>query len=180
MRSSLQASSHAGRSYPQHHMSTHSRATSQAQSPFDQGHVEPLLLPTTSVKYGEVSLEQVTQLLLGLLNQVKRLKQEIAKIKEAGIKTQTNVENISQTVDVVKDGLQSLQHQGPRTPEGPQPKTMEETPRPLPKAKPIGLASGSPSGQNQPRLSQALPSQPQEEPHPCKHHLPLRLHVSNP
>ncbi|KAF8692558.1 Reverse transcriptase-rnase h-integrase, partial [Rhizoctonia solani] len=123
-------------------MATRSRTASQAQSPFDSGHLEPQLPPTSSIKYGEVSLEQVTRLLLGLLGQVERLEREIAEIKEAGIKTQTNVKNISQTVDVVKDGLKSLQLQGPRTPEGPQAKAVEETPRPLPKIEPIGSTSG--------------------------------------
>ncbi|QRW25683.1 Retrotransposable element Tf2 protein [Rhizoctonia solani] len=148
-------------------MATRSRTASQAQSPFDQGYMEPQLLPTTPVEYGKVSLERVTRLLLGLLSQVKRLKQEIAEIKEAGVETQTNVENISQTVDVVKDGLKSLQLQGPRTPEGPQPKAVEETPRPLPKAEPIGLASGTPfwsepsraSGLAQPTPRRAVPLQ---------------------
>ncbi|QRW22414.1 Retrotransposon gag protein [Rhizoctonia solani] len=125
-------------------MATRSQTASQAQSPFNQGYMEPALPPTTSVKYGKVSLEQVTQLLLSLLGQVKRLEQEIAKIKEAGVKTRTNVKNISQTVDVVKDGLKSLQFHGPCTPKGPQTKAVEETPRPLPKAKPIGLTSGAP------------------------------------
>ncbi|KAF8689611.1 hypothetical protein RHS03_09086, partial [Rhizoctonia solani] len=123
-------------------MATRSRTASQAQSLFDQGYLEPALPPTTSIKYGKVSLEQVTQLLLGLLGQVECLKQEIAKIKEAGIETWTNVENISQTVDVVKDGLKSLQLRGPHTPKGPQAKAVEETPRPLPKVKPLGLTSG--------------------------------------
>ncbi|GAB1527957.1 hypothetical protein RhiTH_011146 [Rhizoctonia solani] len=109
-----------------------------------KGYMEPSLPPTTSVEYSKVSLEQVTRLLLGLLNQVKRLEQEIAEIKEAGVKTQTNIENISQTVNVVKDGLKSLQLHGPCTPKGPQPKAVEETPCPLPKAEPIGLASGAP------------------------------------
>ncbi|KAF8749476.1 hypothetical protein RHS01_10040 [Rhizoctonia solani] len=123
-------------------MATRSRTASQAQSPFNQGYLEPALPPTTSVEYGEVSLEQVTQLLLGLLGQVEHLKREIAKIKEAGVETQTNVKNISQTVNVVKDGLKSLQLHGPRTPKGPQAKAVEETPCPLPKAEPVGLASG--------------------------------------
>ncbi|QRW22531.1 integrase core domain protein [Rhizoctonia solani] len=129
-RSSSRASSHAGRSYPQSTMATR--------------HLEPQLPPTSSVEYGEVSLERVTQLLLGLLGQVERLKREIAEIKEAGIETRTNVENISQTVDVVKDGLKSLQLQGPRTPEGNQPKAVEETPRPIPKTEPIGSVSRGP------------------------------------
>ncbi|KAF8736671.1 Retrotransposon gag protein, partial [Rhizoctonia solani] len=120
-------------------MATCSRATSQAQSLFNQGYMEPQLPPTTSIELDKVSLERITWLLLGLLGHIKRFKQEIAEIKEAGVETQTNVENISQTINVVKDGLRSLQLQGPRTPEGPQAKTMEETPRPLPKAKPIGL-----------------------------------------
>ncbi|QRW20742.1 Retrotransposable element Tf2 protein [Rhizoctonia solani] len=123
--------------------------------------MEPTLLSTTSVEYGKVSLEQVTRLLLGLLGQVKRLEQEIAKIKEAGIKTQTNVKNISQTVDVVKDGLRSLQSHGPCTPKGPQAKVVEETPCPLPKAKPIGLASGVPFWSEAPKV---LPSLAQPTP----------------
>ncbi|QRW19746.1 Retrotransposable element Tf2 protein [Rhizoctonia solani] len=89
----------------------------------------------------EVSLERVTRLLLGLLSQVENIKQKLKEVKETGIKTQTNVENISQTVDVVKDGLRSLQSHGPRTPET-KPPAVEATPCPLPKAKPIGLASG--------------------------------------
>ncbi|QRW23889.1 Retrotransposable element Tf2 protein [Rhizoctonia solani] len=123
-------------------MATRSRTASRAQSPFDQGYMEPALPPTTSIEYGEVSLERVTRLLLGLLGQVERLEREIAEIKEAGVETRTNVENISQTVDVVKDGLRSLQLHGPRTPKGPQTKAVEETPRPLPKAEPIGSTSG--------------------------------------
>ncbi|QRW18193.1 Retrotransposable element Tf2 protein [Rhizoctonia solani] len=125
-------------------MATRSRTASRAQSPFDSGHLEPQLPPTSSVEYGEVSLERVTRLLLGLLGQVERLEREIAEIKEAGIETRTNVENISQTVDIVKDGLKSLQLQGPRTPEGNQPKAVEETPRPIPKTKPIGSVSRGP------------------------------------
>ncbi|GAB1517048.1 hypothetical protein RhiTH_000091 [Rhizoctonia solani] len=89
------------------------------------------------------------------------LEQEIAKIKEAGVETRTNIENISQTVDVVKDGLKSLQLQGPRTPEGPQPKAVEETPCPLPKAKSIGLVSGVPfwseASRAPPSLAQPTP-----------------------
>ncbi|QRW17779.1 Retrotransposable element Tf2 protein [Rhizoctonia solani] len=142
-------------------MATRSRTASRAQSPFDQGYMEPALPPTTSVKYGKVSLEQVTRLLLGLVGQVKCLEQEIAKIKEAGIKTRTNVENISQTVNVVKDGLRSLQSHGPCTPEGPQAKAVEETPRPLPKTKPIGLASGGPFWTEAPKV---LPSLAQPTP----------------
>ncbi|KAF8751567.1 hypothetical protein RHS01_08148 [Rhizoctonia solani] len=71
------------------------------------------LPPTSSVKYGKVSLERVTRLLLGLLGQVKRLEREVAEIKEAGIKTRTNVKNISQAIDVVKDGLKSSNSKAP-------------------------------------------------------------------
>ncbi|KAF8750842.1 hypothetical protein RHS01_09084 [Rhizoctonia solani] len=84
--------------------------------------MEPQLLPTTSVKLGKVSLKHVTHLLLGLLSQVEQLEREIGEIKEAGFKTKTNIKNISQTVNVVKDGLRSLQLQGPWTPKGPNPR----------------------------------------------------------
>ncbi|KAF8748581.1 Retrotransposon gag protein [Rhizoctonia solani] len=99
--------------------------------------MEPQLPSTTSVKYGKVSLERVTQLLLGLLSQVERLEQEIAKIKEAGVETRTNL-------------------QGPRTPEGPQPKAVEETPRPIPKDKPTGTTSRTPFWSEAPRAIPGL------------------------
>ncbi|KAF8754071.1 hypothetical protein RHS01_06471 [Rhizoctonia solani] len=101
----------------------------------------PFLLSATAVKIGEVSLKRITHLLLGLLGQVERLEQEVTEIKEAGIETRTNVKNISQTVNVVKDGLKNLQLHGPRTPEDTKPLVMEATPRPLPKANPTGLVS---------------------------------------
>ncbi|QRW22961.1 Retrotransposable element Tf2 protein [Rhizoctonia solani] len=162
-------------------MATRSRTTSQTQSPFDQGYVEPQLPPATSVEYGKVSLERVTQLLLGLLSQVKRLEQEIAKIKEAGVETRTNVKNISQTVDVVKDGLRTLQLQGPRTPEGPQPKAMEETPRPIPKVEPTGTTSRVPFWEEAPR---AIPGLAQPTPRriapPRVLSPPLSPHLQSP
>ncbi|KAF8750871.1 Retrotransposon gag protein [Rhizoctonia solani] len=75
------------------------------------------------------------------LLQVKRLEWEIMEIKEAGVETQTNIKNISQTINVVKDGLKSLQPHGPRTPEDTKPLVVEATPRPLSKANPVGLTS---------------------------------------
>ncbi|GAB1526620.1 hypothetical protein RhiTH_009789 [Rhizoctonia solani] len=142
-------------------METCSRTASQAQSPFDQGYMEPQLLPTTSVKYGKVSLERITRLLLGLLGQVKCLKREVAEIKEAGVKTRTNVKNISQTVDVVKDGLRSLQFHGPKTPEDTKPLVVEATPRPLSKVDPIGSTSWVPFW---PKPSKGLPAFAQPTP----------------
>ncbi|KAF8667211.1 Retrotransposon gag protein [Rhizoctonia solani] len=54
---------------------------------------------------------------------------------------QTNVKNILQTVNTVKDGPAQLQHsRGPHTPEEQKPPAVEETPRAVPKAKPIGKA----------------------------------------
>ncbi|QRW26145.1 Retrotransposable element Tf2 protein [Rhizoctonia solani] len=132
-------------------MATRSRTSSRAQSPFDQGYLESRLPPTSTLELGEVSLKRVTRLLLGLLGHVECLERDISEIKEAGIETRTNVKNISQTVDVVKDGLRSLQLQGPRTPEGPQPKVVEETPRPVPKTEPTGTVSGSSFWPEQPR-----------------------------
>ncbi|GAB1527564.1 hypothetical protein RhiTH_010740 [Rhizoctonia solani] len=137
------------------------------QSPFDPRDLGPQLPTTTPIELGEVSLEQVTCLLLGLLSQVENLEQKLEEVKEAGIKTQTNIENILQTVDVVKDGLRSLQSFGPRTP-ATKPLVVEATPCPLPKAKPIGTVSGSsfwpkqPKGLHtfaQPQPQRALPLQ---------------------
>ncbi|GAB1527285.1 hypothetical protein RhiTH_010460 [Rhizoctonia solani] len=122
-------------------MATRSQPPSQTRSPINQGDMGPFLLSATPVKLGEVSLERVTCLLLGLLGQVKHLKQEVREIKEAGIETRTNIKNISQTVDVVKDGLRSLQLKGPTTPKDTKPLVVEAMPRPLPKTNPAGPSS---------------------------------------
>ncbi|KAF8697750.1 hypothetical protein RHS03_07703, partial [Rhizoctonia solani] len=104
-------------------MATHSQPPSQACSPVDQGQLGPEF-PPASPELGKVSLERVIRLLWGLQSQVC-----------------TNAKNISQTVDVIKDGLAQLQQlQGPHTPEDQKPPTVEETPRATPKAKPIGKA----------------------------------------
>ncbi|QRW18714.1 Retrotransposable element Tf2 protein [Rhizoctonia solani] len=104
-------------------MATCSRPPSQACSPVDQGQLGPKF-PPASPELGKVSLERVICLLWGLQSQVC-----------------TNVENISQAVDVVKDGLAQLQlPQGPHTPEDQKPPAVKETPQAAPKAKPIGKA----------------------------------------
>ncbi|KAF8748452.1 hypothetical protein RHS01_10831 [Rhizoctonia solani] len=113
---------------------------SRTRSPIDQGDLGPFLPSAAPVELGEVSLERVTRLLLGLLGQVERLKREVGEIKEAGIETRTNVENISQAVDVVKDGLRSLQSHGPRTPEDTNLRSWKQR-HPLSKVNPIGLTS---------------------------------------
>ncbi|GAB1524992.1 hypothetical protein RhiTH_008148 [Rhizoctonia solani] len=105
-------------------MATRSWPPSRAHSPIDQEELGPQLLSTPFVELGEVSLERVTRLLLGLLGQVENLKWKV-----------------EETVDTVKDGLRSLQLHGPRTPEDQKPPVVEATPRPLPKANPIGTAS---------------------------------------
>ncbi|QRW17571.1 Retrotransposon-derived protein PEG10 [Rhizoctonia solani] len=140
--SSSQASSHAGQSYPPtHHLATCSRPPSRACSPINPEELGPQLPSTPFVELREVSLERVTHLLLGLLGQVENLKQKFEEVREAGVEAQINLENISQTVNTVKDGLRSLQLHGPRTPEDQKPLVVEATPRPLPKANPTGTAS---------------------------------------
>ncbi|QRW23575.1 Retrotransposable element Tf2 protein [Rhizoctonia solani] len=149
-------------------MATCSWPPSQAHSSANQEDMGPFLLSATTVEIREVSLKQITHLLLGLLGQVKRLKWDVAEIKEARVETRTNVENISQTVDVVKDGLKSLPLHGPRTPEDTKPPVVEATPHPLPKANPTGSISwvsfwpkqpkGLPSFAH-PTLVQAVPLQ---------------------
>ncbi|KAF8759504.1 hypothetical protein RHS01_01371 [Rhizoctonia solani] len=99
-------------------MATRSWPASQTRSPIDQG-----------------------DLLLGLLGQVKNLERKVEEVQEAGIKARTNLKNISQAVNTVKDGLKSLQLHGPQTPEDTKPPAVEATPRPLSKVDPIGLTS---------------------------------------
>ncbi|GAB1528259.1 hypothetical protein RhiTH_011451 [Rhizoctonia solani] len=122
-------------------MATRSRPASQTRSPINQGELGPQLSAAPYVEIGEVSLERITSLLLGLLGQVEHLERKVEEVQEAGVKARTNLENISQAVNTVKDGLRSLQLHGPRTPEDTKPLVVEATPRPLPKVNPIGLTS---------------------------------------
>ncbi|QRW23611.1 Retrotransposable element Tf2 protein [Rhizoctonia solani] len=121
-------------------MATRSRPPSQARSPVDQGQLGPNF-PPASPELGKVSLERVIHLLWGLQSQVDRIKRTLLEQNKINQEVCTNVENISQAVDVVKDGLAQLQlPRGPNTPEDQKPPAVEETPRAAPKAKPIGKA----------------------------------------
>ncbi|GAB1526629.1 hypothetical protein RhiTH_009798 [Rhizoctonia solani] len=121
-------------------MATRSQPPSQARSPVDQGELGPFL-PPASPELGEVSLKRVIRLLWGLQSQIDRIKRTLSEQAEISQEVRTNVENISQTVNVVKDGLAQLQSaRGPHTPEEQKPPAVKETPRAAPKAKPIGKA----------------------------------------
>ncbi|KAF8718572.1 Retrotransposon gag protein, partial [Rhizoctonia solani] len=121
-------------------MATRSRPPSRARSPVDQGQLEPFL-PPASPELGKVSLERVICLLWGLQSQVDRIKRTLLEQAKVSQEVWTNVKNILQAVDTVKDGLAQLQHtRGPHTPEEQKPPAVKETPRAAPKAKPIGKA----------------------------------------
>ncbi|GAB1527800.1 hypothetical protein RhiTH_010988 [Rhizoctonia solani] len=94
-----------------------------------------------SPELGKVSLERVIRLLWGLQSQVDRIKRTLLEQTKTSQEIQTNVKNILQTVNVIKDGLAQLQHPwGPHTPEEQKPPAVKETPQAMPKAKPIGKA----------------------------------------
>ncbi|KAF8696468.1 hypothetical protein RHS03_07867, partial [Rhizoctonia solani] len=121
-------------------MATRSRPPSQARSPIDQGELGPFL-PPASPELGKVSLERVIRLLWGLQSQVDRIKRTLLEQAKISQEVWTNVENISQTVNTITDGLTQLQQsRGPHTPEEQKPPAVKETPRAAPKAKPIGKA----------------------------------------
>ncbi|QRW22889.1 Retrotransposable element Tf2 protein [Rhizoctonia solani] len=89
-------------------MATRSRPPSRARSPIDQGELGPFL-PPASPELGKVSLERVIRLLWGLQSQVNRIERTLLEQAKVSQEVRTNVENILQTVDVVKDGLAQLQ-----------------------------------------------------------------------
>ncbi|QRW27794.1 Retrotransposon-derived protein PEG10 [Rhizoctonia solani] len=121
-------------------MATCSRPPSQACSPVNQGQLEPLFLPA-SPELGKVSLKQVIRLLWGLQSQVDHIEQTLLEQNKINQEVCTNVKNISQAVNVVKDGLAQLQLPwGPHTPEDQKPPAVKEIPWAAPKAKPIGKA----------------------------------------
>ncbi|GAB1526194.1 hypothetical protein RhiTH_009360 [Rhizoctonia solani] len=102
-------------------MATRSRPPSQARSPVDQGQLGPDF-PPASPELGKRTLSEQT-----------KINQEV----------HTNAKNISQAVNVIKDGLAQLQQSwGPHTPEDQKPPAVEETPWAAPKAKPIGKCPG--------------------------------------
>ncbi|QRW26685.1 Retrotransposon-derived protein PEG10 [Rhizoctonia solani] len=118
-------------------MATRSWPPSQTCSPVDQGQLKPLF-PPASPELGKVSLKRVIRLLWGLQAQVDRIEWTLLEQAKVSQEVWTNVENISQTVDTVKDGLAQLHHsRGPHTPEEQKPPAVKETPRAAPKAKPI-------------------------------------------
>ncbi|KAF8760793.1 Retrotransposon gag protein [Rhizoctonia solani] len=90
-------------------MATRSRPPSQARSPVDQGQLEPLF-PPASPELREVSLKRVIRLLWGLQAQVDHIERTLSEQDEINREVRTNVKNISQAVNVVKDGLAQLQH----------------------------------------------------------------------
>ncbi|KAF8751075.1 hypothetical protein RHS01_08820 [Rhizoctonia solani] len=143
-------------------MATRSRPPSRARSPIDQGELGPFL-PPASPELGEVSLERVIRLLWGLQSQVDRIERTLLEQAKVSQEVWTNVENISQAVDTVKDGLAQLQQpRGPHTPEEQKPPAVKETPRAAPKVEPFG--------KTQPSLGPQPPSSPQgplgATPHP--------------
>ncbi|GAB1518709.1 hypothetical protein RhiTH_001773 [Rhizoctonia solani] len=99
--------------------------------------MEPVVPATTDVKLnmGEVSLEQVIRLLWGVQSQLDCLKNKFSKQTEAINKTQLIVEGISQAVNGLAARIGNIP--GPRTLEDTKPPPVKETPRPLPKTKPL-------------------------------------------
>ncbi|KAF8752480.1 hypothetical protein RHS01_07509 [Rhizoctonia solani] len=115
-------------------MATCSRPPSQACSLVNQGQLGPNF-PPASPELGKVSLKQVIHLLWGLQSQVNRIERTLLEQNKINQEVCTNVKNISQAVNVVKDGLAQLQlPRGPHTPEDQKPPAVKETPwaRPRP------------------------------------------------
>ncbi|GAB1522480.1 hypothetical protein RhiTH_005600 [Rhizoctonia solani] len=92
-------------------------------------------------KLGKSPLSKSQASSLASLAKLSTLSKKWKKSEEAGVEARTNLENISQAVDTVKDGLRSLQLHGPRTPEDTKPPAVEATPRPLSKIDPVGSTS---------------------------------------
>ncbi|QRW17621.1 Retrotransposable element Tf2 protein [Rhizoctonia solani] len=90
-------------------MATRSRSTARPQSPLNQGELGPTLQATAdesgSLKpevYGEISLSRAISLLLGLQNQVIRLKRELEEIKEVNKEAQDWMGAVDQTLTCIE------------------------------------------------------------------------------
>ncbi|QRW23799.1 Retrotransposable element Tf2 protein [Rhizoctonia solani] len=113
-------------------------------TPLDQGELGPSLPatanePSSSLKpevYGEISLGQAISLILGLQNQVLRLKRELKETKEA-------TKEARDWMGAVNQALTRIEARGgaPHTPEDRKPPAVEATPRPLSKTNPLPAPS---------------------------------------
>ncbi|KAF8761545.1 Retrotransposon gag protein [Rhizoctonia solani] len=115
--------------------------------PINQGELGPFL-PPASPELGKVSLEQVIRL-LGAPIQVDRIERTLSEQAEVSQEVQTNVKNISQMVDVVKDGLAQLQ-----SARGPIP---QKNKNPRGRGNSQGRAQSQPIGKAQPFLGAPAP-----------------------
>ncbi|KAF8716087.1 hypothetical protein RHS02_09953, partial [Rhizoctonia solani] len=124
-------------------MATRSRSSARPQSPLDQGELGPALPAAADEPrslepevYGEISLSCAISLILGLQNQVLRLKQELEETKEA-------TKEARDWMGAVDQALTCIEARGgaPHTPEDRKPPAVEATPRPLPKTNPLPAPS---------------------------------------
>ncbi|QRW20757.1 Retrotransposable element Tf2 protein [Rhizoctonia solani] len=124
-------------------MATRSRSSACPQSPLNQGELGPTL-PATAIEstslepevYGEVSLSRAISLILGLQNQVLRLKRELKETKEATKEAQDWMGAVDQALTCI-EARGGVLH----TPEDRKPPAVEATPRPLPKTNPLPAPS---------------------------------------
>ncbi|KAF8747279.1 hypothetical protein RHS01_11359 [Rhizoctonia solani] len=116
-------------------MATRSRSSACPQSPLNQGELGPTLPAaadeSTSLEpkvYGEISLGQAISLIMGLQNQVLRLKRELEETKEATKEAQDWMGAVNQALTCIE-----ARGGAPHTPEDQKPPAVKATPRPLPK-----------------------------------------------
>ncbi|QRW23141.1 hypothetical protein RhiXN_08177 [Rhizoctonia solani] len=134
-----------------HKMATRSWSSACPASPLIKESWDPLFWQPL-----EVSLEQAISLILGLQNQVLRLKRELKETKEATKEAQ----------DWMGAGW------SPHTPEDRKPPAVEATPRPIPKTNPLPAPST-------PLISWANPTKTTfAQPTPVR--APLQVHTPPP
>ncbi|KAF8747798.1 hypothetical protein RHS01_11257 [Rhizoctonia solani] len=162
-------------------MATRSWSTACPQSPLDQGELGPTLQATAdesgSLKpevYGEISLSRAISLLLGLQNQVIRLKRELKEIKEVNKEAQDWMGAVNQTLTCIKaSNGPNPTHQ--KTGNHP---AIKATPRPLSKANPLPAPSAPlVAWANPTKPPLPLPNQLRSGP-PQESKLPLHLCLS--
>ncbi|QRW18617.1 Retrotransposon-derived protein PEG10 [Rhizoctonia solani] len=117
-------------------------------APLDQGELGPLF-PPASPELGKVSLEQVIRLLWGLQSQVNCIERTLLEQTKINQEVCTNAKNISQTVNVIKNGLAQLQHSWAPTP--------LKIKNPLQLRNSPGCAQTKPIGKVQPYLGDPAP-----------------------
>ncbi|KAF8752643.1 Retrotransposon gag protein [Rhizoctonia solani] len=124
--------------------------------------MEPQLPPATSVEYGKVSLERVTQLLLGLLTKLSVLSKKLPRSRKQGSRPGPTSKISPKPLMLSRMASSPSSSKAPVHRKDPDPRQWKKRHAPYQKPSLLDWPVGSPSGQNPPGHPRACPANPKE------------------